>query len=141
MTAIEGSAAAVTGAASGIGRALAIGLAEDSDSGYTGIAYLAPGADGAAFRAAWERRLLPALDAFDPDLILISAGFDAHADDPLAGLTWREDDFVWLTQRLCDIADAVCGGRVVSALEGGYDLAALQASVAAHVGVLEERGR
>lgn len=101
---------------------------------------LDPGSGGAAMRSAYAPALAR-IAGWKPDLILISAGFDAHADDPLAGLTWREDDFVWLTQRLCDIADAVCGGRVVSALEGGYDLAALQASVAAHVGVLEERGR
>lgn len=101
---------------------------------------LAPGSDGAVMRAAYG----PALErirAWKPELILISAGFDAHADDPLAGLMWQVEDFAWLTGQLCDIADQVCGGRVVSALEGGYDLAALQASVAAHVGVLEERGR
>lgn len=101
---------------------------------------LVPGSDGAVMRAAYG----PALErirAWKPELILISAGFDAHADDPLAGLMWQVEDFAWLTGQLCDIADQVCGGRVVSALEGGYDLAALQASVAAHVGVLEERGR
>ena len=91
-------------------------------------------------RAAYEAEVFPALDAFRPELILISAGFDAHADDPLAQLNWREDDFAWLTHRLCDLADRHARGRVVSCLEGGYDLDALQASVAAHVGVLQERG-
>jgi acetoin utilization deacetylase AcuC-like enzyme len=91
-------------------------------------------------RAAYEAQVFPRLEAFRPELILISAGFDAHARDPLAQLMWEEDDFAWLTGRLCDLAEAHAGGRVVSALEGGYDLAALQASVAAHVGVLRERG-
>jgi acetoin utilization deacetylase AcuC-like enzyme len=101
---------------------------------------LPPGSGGAAMRAAYEALVFPRLETFRPELILISAGFDAHARDPLAQLMWDEDDFAWLTGRLCDIADAHAGGRVVSALEGGYDLAALQASVAAHVGVLRERG-
>lgn len=101
---------------------------------------LAPGSDGAVMRAAYATAL-DRLRDWRPELILISAGFDAHADDPLAGLMWQAGDFAWLTHQLCDIAEEVCGGRVVSALEGGYDLAALQASVAAHVGVLEERGR
>jgi acetoin utilization deacetylase AcuC-like enzyme len=99
-------------------------------------ATLPPGADGAAFRAAWEGRLLPALEAFAPELIVISAGFDAHARDPLAQLRLRESDFAWLTERLCNIADRLCGGRVVSLLEGGYDLDALASSSAAHVRVL-----
>lgn len=101
---------------------------------------LAPGSGGAAMRAAYAPALARLRD-WQPELIMISAGFDAHADDPLAGLMWQAGDFAWLTHQLCDIADQVCGGRVVSALEGGYDLAALEASVAAHVGVLEERGR
>ena len=100
---------------------------------------LHPGSDGAAMRAAYEAQVFPRIDAFAPELILISAGFDAHADDPLAGLTWQAEDFGWLTGRLCDLAAAHCGGRVVSTLEGGYDLPALAASVAAHVGVLQER--
>ncbi|WP_096786915.1 histone deacetylase family protein [Rhodobacter sp. CZR27] len=100
---------------------------------------LRPGTGGPEMREAYEAQVLPRLDAFRPELILISAGFDAHAADPLAGLNWRESDFRWLTGRLCDVAAAHCGGRVVSTLEGGYDLAALAASVAAHVGVLLER--
>lgn len=100
---------------------------------------LAGGTGGDAMRRAYEGHAFPALREFRPDLILISAGFDAHEDDPLAGLMWRTEDFGWLTTRLCDIADELCGGRIVSTLEGGYDLAALGASVAAHVAVLKER--
>jgi len=101
---------------------------------------LPSGSDGSVFRARMEAEVLPALDAFAPHLLLISAGFDAHRDDPLAGLNWVEDDFAWATGRLCDIADAHCGGKVVSTLEGGYDLHALAESAAAHVKVLMERG-
>jgi acetoin utilization deacetylase AcuC-like enzyme len=101
---------------------------------------LPPGAGGPAFRAAWEREALPWLDAFAPELVLVSAGFDAHRADPLAGLELVEEDFAWITARLCDLADAHAAGRVVSCLEGGYDLEALAASAAAHVAVLMERG-
>jgi acetoin utilization deacetylase AcuC-like enzyme len=101
---------------------------------------LRPGSDGAAMRAVYEAEVFPALDAFRPALLILSAGFDAHAADPLAQLEWDAGDYAWLTARLCDIADAHAGGRVVSVLEGGYDLDALAASVAAHVGVLVERG-
>lgn len=97
---------------------------------------LPPGADGEAFRAAWRDRLLPAIDAFAPGLVVVSAGFDAHARDPLAQLRVREPDFAWLTAELCGIAERHCGGRVVSLLEGGYDLEALAHSVAAHVRAL-----
>jgi acetoin utilization deacetylase AcuC-like enzyme len=96
---------------------------------------LRAGADGAAFREAWEG-LLPAIEGFDPDLLVISAGFDAHARDPLAQLRLREADFAWVTEALCAIAERRCGGRVVSLLEGGYDLDALASSTAAHVRVL-----
>ena len=102
---------------------------------------LSEGSGGGAMRNAYERLIFPALTRWQPELILISAGFDAHADDPLAGLNWRADDFAWLTRRICDLADQFCGGRVVSCLEGGYDLPALTASVAAHVAVLQERGQ
>jgi acetoin utilization deacetylase AcuC-like enzyme len=98
---------------------------------------LRAGSGGRAMREAYEGVVFPALAAWEPELLLISAGFDAHADDPLAGLEWQAEDYRWLTDRLCDFA----GGRVVSSLEGGYDLDALAASVAAHVGVLQERGR
>jgi acetoin utilization deacetylase AcuC-like enzyme len=99
---------------------------------------LGPGTGGAAMRAAWTPAL-QAVEAFAPELILISAGFDAHEADPLATLRWGVADFTWLTRAICDVADRTCGGRVVSSLEGGYDLDALAASVAAHVEVLMER--
>lgn len=92
-------------------------------------------------REAYESLIFPRIAAWKPDLILISAGFDAHAADPLAGLEWQTEDYAWLTHRICDLADQHCAGRVVSCLEGGYDLPALTASVRAHVGVLQERGR
>ena len=92
-------------------------------------------------REAYESLIFPRIAVWQPDLILVSAGFDAHAADPLAGLEWQTEDYAWLTQRICDLADAHCAGRVVSCLEGGYDLPALTASVAAHVGVLQERGK
>lgn len=111
------------------------------DSNETGVgnilnAKLPPGADGAAFRAAWRNHLLPAVDSFAPDLLLVSAGFDAHAADPLAQLRVREADFAWLTEELCDLAERHCGGKLLSLLEGGYDLEALALSTAAHVRVL-----
>ena len=101
---------------------------------------LPPGTDGLAFRAAWEAQVFPRVDAFVPELILVSAGFDAHRDDPLAQLALGVEDFDWITRRICDLADTHAGGRVVSALEGGYNLDALAASTAAHVKVLMERG-
>ncbi len=97
---------------------------------------LPPGADGAAFRAAWVDSIIPALEDFAPDLLVISAGFDAHAADPLAQLRVREADFAFVTEALCGVADRHCGGRVVSLLEGGYDLEALGRSTAAHVRAL-----
>ncbi|MBO9407464.1 histone deacetylase family protein [Shimia sp. R9_1] len=100
---------------------------------------LPPHSDGRLMRATYEAEVFPALARFEPELVIISAGFDAHADDPLAQLNWREDDFAWLTERLCDVVDQHAEGRVVSTLEGGYDLNALAASVAAHVSVLMER--
>jgi acetoin utilization deacetylase AcuC-like enzyme len=94
---------------------------------------------GKEFRDAYERIILPALDRFRPELVYISAGFDAHARDPLATLQLSERDFVWVTNALCDVADRWCGGRIVSTLEGGYDLEGLARSAAAHVKVLMER--
>jgi acetoin utilization deacetylase AcuC-like enzyme len=105
-------------------------------SGNVCNALLPPGADGAAFRAAWENMLLPALRAFAPELIVVSAGFDAHMADPLAQLGVDEADYAWLTERICDVADRHCGGRLVSLLEGGYDLDALANSAAVHVRAL-----
>ena len=100
---------------------------------------LAPGTDGTTFRRTHEDHTLPAVDAFAPDLLLVSAGFDAHAADPLANLRLQEADFAWITGALCDLAAAHCGGRLVSCLEGGYDLAALAESAAAHARALTER--
>jgi acetoin utilization deacetylase AcuC-like enzyme len=96
-------------------------------------AALPAGSGSAAFRAAWADRLLPALDTFAPELIIVSAGFDAHRRDPLAQLDVETEDFVWLTDELLAIAERHGRGRLVSVLEGGYDLAALAESVAAHV--------
>ena len=92
--------------------------------------------DGAVFRATMERDCLPALREFSPDLIIISAGFDAHADDPLGGLNFKEADFVWITNELKKIAAQCCDHRIVSMLEGGYNLDALGSSAAAHVKAL-----
>jgi acetoin utilization deacetylase AcuC-like enzyme len=91
---------------------------------------------GAQFRAAFERRILPALEKFAPELIIISAGFDAHYRDPLASLNLKAEDFGWVTRKLMDVADKTAGGRIVSVLEGGYDLQGLKESVAAHVTAL-----
>lgn len=97
---------------------------------------LASGEGGLAFRRVWGETLLPALSDFGPELIVISAGFDAHAADPLGGLALTEDDFAWITREIGAIARDKAGGRLVSILEGGYDLKALAASVAAHINVL-----
>jgi acetoin utilization deacetylase AcuC-like enzyme len=97
---------------------------------------LRPMSGGQAFRAGMTRTLLPALDAFQPELLLISAGFDAHRSDPLAQLMLDEADYTWASERLIEIAQRHAQGRVVSSLEGGYDLVALGASAAAHVRVL-----
>ncbi len=97
---------------------------------------LRPGDGGEAFRTAFENRILPRLREFRPELIVISAGFDAHMRDPLANLNLVEADFVWATQKIMDIADQCADGRVVSLLEGGYDLEALASSAAAHVTAL-----
>ena len=101
---------------------------------------LRPGSDGALFRQAMEGVILPRLDAFRPDLVIVSAGFDAHWRDPLANLQLTEEDFAWATVKLMDAADRHCGGRLVSLLEGGYDLQGLAGSVSAHVMALM-RGR
>ena len=87
-------------------------------------------------REAVEAAILPRIDAFGPDLIVISAGFDAHWRDPLASLNLTEADFAWATRRVMEIAERRCGGRVVSLLEGGYDLEGLAKSAAAHVDAL-----
>ncbi|MEI6160347.1 MAG: histone deacetylase family protein [Roseococcus sp.] len=112
------------------------GAASETGKGNIHNAPLPPGASGVEFRRAWSENLLPAIEAFLPGLIVISAGFDAHARDPLAQLRLTEADFAWLSMELCALADRVCGGRVVSLLEGGYDLQALASSTAAHVRAL-----
>ena len=94
---------------------------------------LPPGSTGELMRQKYEALVFPVLRKFEPNLILISAGFDAHEADPLAELNWSTADFSWLTERLCKIAEECCEGRLVSTLEGGYDLKALADSVKAHV--------
>ena len=115
------------------------GTGEASETGAHGNIIncpLPPQAGTAQFREAYISRILPALDAFAPEFIFISAGFDAHARDPLASLNLTEEDYAWITLRLMELADKHAGGRIVSALEGGYDLKALAGSVAVHVRVL-----
>ena len=99
---------------------------------------LSPGAGSHEFRELWDGVLLPRLHAFKPQLVLVSAGFDAHRSDPLADIRLGNEDYAWITQRLTALADAHAGGRLVSTLEGGYDLVALAASVSAHVSALME---
>ncbi|MFC3208633.1 histone deacetylase family protein [Aquamicrobium soli] len=97
---------------------------------------LSPRTGSDLFRDAMQSRVLPAIDDFAPDLIIVSAGFDAHHLDPLAEINLTEDDFDWATGQLMERADRHCGGKLVSLLEGGYDLQGLAFSVAAHVGRL-----
>jgi acetoin utilization deacetylase AcuC-like enzyme len=97
---------------------------------------LPPQAGSHEFRAAWDDLLFPALENFRPQLLLVSAGFDAHRLDPLAQLQLETEDYAWITRRICDLADEHAQGRMVSVLEGGYSLDALRESVAAHVAEL-----
>lgn len=99
-------------------------------------ATLPEGANGAQMMTAYEKRIFPALEIYAPELLILSAGFDAHKDDPLAGLSLEKDDFATLTTALCTIADKHAKGRVISLLEGGYDLNALKISVSAHIKAL-----
>ncbi len=101
---------------------------------------LAPGTGGAEFSAGWREVLLPALDAFAPELLIISAGFDAHRLDPLADLRLEDADFADITRALTGLAARHCGGRVVSVLEGGYDLGSLASASAAHIRALMDAG-
>ena len=101
---------------------------------------LASMSGSAEFRKGVERTILPALEAFGAGLLIVSAGFDAHARDPLASIRLDEEDFAWITRRLVDIAGEYGDGRIVSALEGGYDLDALSSSVSAHLGELMRAG-
>ena len=109
--------------------------AEDEQGKFKNIVNIPfpPGSSGALMREKYNALVFPALQKFKPELILISAGFDAHEADPLAELNWSTEDFSWLTERLCQIASDYCEGRLVSILEGGYDLEALAESVKAHV--------
>ena len=112
------------------------GYASERGVGNVVNAPLPPGADGAAFRQAWTDILLPALERFRPQLLLVSAGFDAHRRDPLAQLQLEADDYRWLTAALATVAGRHAQGRVVSMLEGGYDLQALAECSVAHVDAL-----
>ena len=118
------------------------GTGEVSEAGVGNVwnAPLRAGDGGERFREAVEARILPSLHNFSPDIILISAGFDAHEADPLASLRLVEGDFLWATDQICKVAQSHCGGRVVSMLEGGYDLTALARSVAVHVRTLMDAG-
>ncbi len=112
------------------------GTGEEAEHGVAGNvanATLSPGAGSEAFRGVWAGRLLPALEMFTPEFLILSAGFDAHRADPLAQLRVGVDDFEWLTSRLMDVAERYCRSRLVSVLEGGYDLGALAACARAHV--------
>ncbi len=113
------------------------GAASETGVGNIVNAPAPPNAAPSLWRSLFETRLMPALDAFAPDLILISAGFDAHARDPLANQRLEEEDFAWATRAILEVARLRCGGRVVSSLEGGYDLQALGRSAVAHVEALQ----
>lgn len=99
---------------------------------------LSPGAGSHEFRELWDGVLLPRLYAFKPQLVLVSAGFDAHRNDPIADIRLGQEDYAWITERLVALADMHAGGRLVSTLEGGYDLVALAACVSTHMGVLDD---
>ncbi len=116
------------------------GTGDPSETGVGNVvnATTPPEAPRALWRKLFAERLMPAVDAFAPDLILVSAGFDAHRRDPLAQQTLEAEDFAWATRAIAEVARARCGGRVVSSLEGGYDLEALGRSAAAHVRALVE---
>lgn len=113
------------------------GLPEEDIAGRVVNRPLPANAGTAEFRAAWTD-ILKHMDAFKPELIFISAGFDGHRDDPLAQINLTEDDYAWITGELTKLADRHCGGKVISALEGGYDLTALKNSVTAHLKTLAE---
>jgi acetoin utilization deacetylase AcuC-like enzyme len=116
------------------------GALDETGAGNVFNAPLRAGDAGERFREAFESRILPALHNFGPDLIVVSAGFDAHRADPLANLRLVEADFMWATEKLADMAKRHCDGRIVSMLEGGYDLTALARSVAVHVKTLMDVG-
>ncbi|MEQ8193394.1 MAG: histone deacetylase family protein [Rhodospirillales bacterium] len=115
------------------------GTGRESDTGVADNVVnveLPAGTGSDAFRKGWSRRILPALAAFKPEVVIVSAGFDAHVSDPLAQIRLADEDFTWVTREIMAVAGACCDGRLISSLEGGYDLAALAACAAAHVRVL-----
>ena len=112
------------------------GAVQETGAGNIFNAPLRAGDGSEQFREAMGTVILPALDAFAPDLVIISAGFDAHHRDPLGSLQLTEEDFAWITLQLMEAAEIHCGGRIVSVLEGGYDLQGLAASVGIHVQAL-----
>ncbi|MCF6302849.1 MAG: histone deacetylase family protein, partial [Devosiaceae bacterium] len=114
------------------------GAASETGMGNICNAPLLAQSDGEQMRDAYLSRIIPALNNFSPAFLLISAGFDAHYRDPLANLNWTDEDFAWLTGKLMDFADQKCGNRIVSLLEGGYDLKGLAGSVSNHVTMLEK---
>lgn len=111
------------------------GKAEDNNETLLNVP-LAAGTDSQTFREIYESQVFPALEDFKPELLLLSSGFDAHKDDPLAAINLKSEDFGWLTAKLCDIADQYAQGRVISILEGGYNIDALTKSVAEHLDAL-----
>ncbi|WP_233840998.1 histone deacetylase family protein [Dyella sp. 2HG41-7] len=112
------------------------GMPDEQGVGNIVNAPLSPGDGSDEFRSLWNDALLPRLHAFKPQLVMVSAGFDAHRQDPLADIRLQTEDYAWITERLVDLARAHADGRLVSTLEGGYDLHALAASVSAHVSAL-----
>jgi len=119
------------------------GTGSPSETGPNGTVLniaLDEGTEGPAYRRILTERILPRVRAFRPELLILSAGFDAHANDPLAGIALQDEDFTFITAELCGLAAEVCGGRMVSCLEGGYDLDALASSGARHVDALIAAG-
>ena len=112
------------------------GSPQEHGAGNIVNAPLSRGDGSYAFRELWDGALLPRLHAFKPQLVLVSAGFDAHRNDPLSDIRLQTEDYAWITERLVDLARAHAGGKLVSTLEGGYDLTALAASVSVHVNAL-----
>ena len=99
---------------------------------------LLEGSDGTGYIELMDRKIIPRIETFNPDLIIISAGFDAHENDPLANLNWKSEDYYKITKKICLLAERFCQKRIVSSLEGGYNLTALAESVALHVRALME---
>ncbi|GMG82499.1 histone deacetylase family protein [Paralimibaculum aggregatum] len=112
------------------------GAAHETGVGNILNAPLSPMSGGKEMRSAYEGQILPAVDEFKPELLIVSAGFDAHVNDPLANLNWMDADFGWVTAELCKLAAKHCDGRIVSALEGGYDLEGLIGGLRAHLDAL-----